>query len=179
MRDMLYMALVFKNQILSRISRCSISRNFKGFLRGKKVCHPRGCSLASARILREAQGQLAEWSNAHAWKACEAAMSPRVRIPPCPPLDPSSVHLGWGLVFWGGVRTRFERTAKRRASRPISTLEMHKAFLPTSTASKRSDRQSRPVRHDSRIDNRVYTKIGGLHQSLNDNAHTCLFTLSL
>ena len=28
---------------------------------------------------------MAEWSNAHAWKACEAAMSPWVRIPPCPP----------------------------------------------------------------------------------------------
>ena len=32
-------------------------------------------------------GQMAEWSNAHAWKACEAAMSPRVRIPLCPPFS--------------------------------------------------------------------------------------------
>ena len=30
-------------------------------------------------------GQMAEWSNAHAWKACDAAMYPRVRIPLCPP----------------------------------------------------------------------------------------------
>ena len=33
------------------------------------------------------QGQVSEWSNEHAWKACVAATSPRVRIPPCPPFN--------------------------------------------------------------------------------------------
>ena len=36
------------------------------------------------------QGQVSEWSNEHAWKACVAAMLPRVRIPPCPPFLPHS-----------------------------------------------------------------------------------------
>lgn len=30
-------------------------------------------------------GEVAEWSNAHAWKACESAMAPRVQIPSSPP----------------------------------------------------------------------------------------------
>ena len=37
-------------------------------------------------------GEVAEWSNAHAWKACESAMAPRVQIPSSPPFfsTPSS-----------------------------------------------------------------------------------------
>ena len=38
------------------------------------------------RVRALPQGQVPEWSIGHAWKACVAATSPRVRIPPCPPL---------------------------------------------------------------------------------------------
>ena len=31
-------------------------------------------------------GEVLEWFNRHAWKACVAARLPRVRIPPSPPL---------------------------------------------------------------------------------------------
>ena len=44
------------------------------------------------------KGQVPEWSHGLAWKACVAAMSPRVRIPPCPPSpDPSSLGSGDGV----------------------------------------------------------------------------------
>ena len=61
----------------------------------KKDCHRPLVSVASAPVDYTLFGQVAEWSNAHAWKACEAEMSPRVRIPPCPPSPPPSM-LGGG-----------------------------------------------------------------------------------
>ena len=65
-----------------------------------------GCSisLASRRIdLRRAakalgqcrgNGQVAEWSIAHAWKACVGERLPRVRIPLCPPLPRREPAIG-------------------------------------------------------------------------------------
>ena len=32
-------------------------------------------------------GEVREWSNRHAWKACVPAMGPWVRIPPSPPYE--------------------------------------------------------------------------------------------
>lgn len=62
-----------------------------------------GCSisLASRRIdlrraakalgQRRGNGQVAEWSIAHAWKACVGESLPRVRIPLCPPQRSSDI----------------------------------------------------------------------------------------
>jgi hypothetical protein len=33
------------------------------------------------------RGEVREWTNRHAWKACVPAMGPWVRIPPSPPLE--------------------------------------------------------------------------------------------
>ena len=59
---------------------------------------PRGppCSIRPAsrridlrrRARRGVNGQVAEWSIAHAWKACVRESVPRVRIPLCPPPGP-------------------------------------------------------------------------------------------
>ena len=37
-------------------------------------------------------GEVREWTNRHAWKACVPAMGPWVRIPPSPP-DEASAEL--------------------------------------------------------------------------------------
>ena len=50
--------------------------------------------------LTRRRGEMAEWSNAHAWKACVVATLPRVRIPLSPPhvifwqFSPSLLALG-------------------------------------------------------------------------------------
>ena len=40
---------------------------------------------ATLIVCRPLPGQVSEWSNEHAWKACVLVTVPRVRIPPCPP----------------------------------------------------------------------------------------------
>lgn len=37
-------------------------------------------------IKHKIYGEVSEWSKVHAWKACVGETSPRVRIPPSPPL---------------------------------------------------------------------------------------------
>ena len=72
-------------------------------------------------------GQMAEWSNAHAWKACVLEIAPRVRIPLCPPVFLGSVGVAQGVV-----------------RRPFSTLlgripAMTSCFLPVAlTAARKS-----------------------------------------
>jgi hypothetical protein len=45
-------------------------------------------------------GEVLEWSNRHAWRACVAARLPWVRIPPSPPVK---VIIDKLLVFWFSV----------------------------------------------------------------------------
>jgi hypothetical protein len=52
--------------------------DFRGLL------EPRG---RSAIVRHFFQGEVAEWSKAHAWNACRRATVSRVRIPPSPPAD--------------------------------------------------------------------------------------------
>jgi hypothetical protein len=72
----------------SRSSQCEIVRLLCGSIAGHE--HRRltcwspdpmlRCRLAKIRC-----GEVREWSNRHAWKACVPAMGPWVRIPPSPP----------------------------------------------------------------------------------------------
>ena len=98
------------------------------------------CFVASApRQTDTLLGQMAEWSNAHAWKACEAAMSPRVRIPLCPP-DPRPSLLVWGLAFQEGREYRQAQRSRvrvplffRKESKP-SNLRRRRFTLRTTRA---------------------------------------------
>ena len=50
-------------------------------------------------MLAVLDGEMAEWSNAHAWKACKVSKPSRVRIPLSPPfirkLMNTNIDLGW------------------------------------------------------------------------------------
>src|SRR6478736_2663928 len=45
------------------------------------------------------RGEVREWSNRHAWKACVPAMGPWVRIPPSPPSEASAELLVLSVEF--------------------------------------------------------------------------------
>lgn len=45
------------------------------------------CAGSASRAKQPRNGQVAEWSKAHAWKVCRRETVSRVRIPVCPPLN--------------------------------------------------------------------------------------------
>ena len=51
---------------------------------GSQLAGHQNCVLR-CRLLENRCGEVREWSNRHAWKACVPAMGPWVRIPPSPP----------------------------------------------------------------------------------------------
>ena len=52
------------------------------------------------------RGEVREWTNRHAWKACVPAMGPWVRIPPSPP-HPGKAHVRSSKAKFSVVRTSY------------------------------------------------------------------------
>ena len=56
-------------------------------------------------------GEVREWTNRHAWKACVPAMGPWVRIPPSPPSEASAELLVLSVEFARGWERKVGFTA--------------------------------------------------------------------
>ena len=80
--------------------------------RGKGVAH--SCRAAIKTAFRM-EGQVAEWSIAHAWKACLGESLTRVRIPLCPPSHEKGP--AWGL-FHEMLRGFEPLVTKKRVRKP-------------------------------------------------------------
>ena len=48
-------------------------------------CRPPTCVIRCLPLKSSDRGEVREWTNRHAWKACVSATGPWVRIPPSPP----------------------------------------------------------------------------------------------
>ena len=54
-------------------------------------CRTKTCVIRCVPLKSSDRGEVREWTNRHAWKACVSATGPWVRIPPSPPYRTSCV----------------------------------------------------------------------------------------
>jgi hypothetical protein len=99
-------------QIIGRNAFCKASLAKISFGRGDRVVYGAALEKRSPIISERGfeshplRGEVLEWSNRHAWRACVGFSRPWVRIPPSPPITSNSVrtqryHKEYKLgVYW-------------------------------------------------------------------------------
>jgi hypothetical protein len=106
-------------------SQCRTGRHF---VLVKKIsendCQESKISAYSAPRHPEKSGQMSEWSNEHAWKACVAAMLPRVRIPLCPPFFASVSDYEWQAIVAKKEAKNVLRSSQSEVGRPVMPFEL-------------------------------------------------------
>ena len=68
-------------------------------------CRTKTCVIRCVPLKSSDRGEVREWTNRHAWKACVSATGPWVRIPPSPPSNSATQGLR-RRVSWNCHRER-------------------------------------------------------------------------
>ena len=71
--------------------RTSLHRRSVMFAGSGLPCRTKTCVIRCVPLKSSDRGEVREWTNRHAWKACVSATGPWVRIPPSPPYRTSCV----------------------------------------------------------------------------------------
>ena len=90
--------------------------------------HWRGRENRRRSVSRTLEGWVAEWSIAHAWKACERLNVPGVRIPPHPRSSKSGTYIRWGASVRIPLRISPVKSAGFRLVRRRDFASCHQKF---------------------------------------------------